>query len=218
MLNSVKKLLGDSQKRKIKNYEQLVNDINQLESVMETLSDDELRQKTVTFQHMLQNGKTVDDIKIEAFAVVREAAKRVLGLRHYDVQLIGGLVLLEGNIAEMPTGEGKTLVSSLPTYVRALEKKGVHVITVNDYLAKRDKELIGRVHEFLGLTVGLNMAQMESIDKKRAYEADITYGIGTEFGFDYLRDNMASSRCNSSSSILRIYTDKMNIRFIFICL
>ncbi|MEQ3592786.1 accessory Sec system translocase SecA2 [Bacillus albus] len=194
MLNSVKKLLGDSQKRKIKNYEQLVNDINQLESVMETLSDDELRQKTFTFQHMLQNGKTVDDIKIEAFAVVREAAKRVLGLRHYDVQLIGGLVLLEGNIAEMPTGEGKTLVSSLPTYVRALEKKGVHVITVNDYLAKRDKELIGRVHEFLGLTVGLNMAQMESMDKKRAYEADITYGIGTEFGFDYLRDNMASSK------------------------
>ncbi|PFM03108.1 accessory Sec system translocase SecA2 [Bacillus cereus] len=194
MLNSVKKLLGDSQKRKIKNYEQLVNDINQLESVMETLSDDELRQKTGTFRNMLQNGKTVDDIKVEAFAVVREAAKRVLGLRHYDVQLIGGLVLLEGNIAEMPTGEGKTLVSSLPTYVRALEKKGVHVITVNDYLAKRDKELIGQVHEFLGLTVGLNMAQMESIDKKRAYEADITYGIGTEFGFDYLRDNMASSK------------------------
>ncbi|MBM6649194.1 accessory Sec system translocase SecA2 [Bacillus sp. RIT 809] len=196
MLNSVKKLLGDSQKRKIKNYEQIVNDINQLESVMETLSDDELRQKTVTFQTMLQNGKTVDDIKIEAFAVVREAAKRVIGLRHYDVQLIGGLVLLEGNIAEMPTGEGKTLVSSLPTYVRALEKKGVHVITVNDYLAKRDKELIGQVHEFLGLTVGLNLAQMQSSDKKHAYEADITYGIGTEFGFDYLRDNMASSQAH----------------------
>ncbi|MBJ7985760.1 accessory Sec system translocase SecA2 [Bacillus cereus] len=196
MLNSVKKLLGDSQKRKIKNYEQIVNDINQLESVMETLSDDELRQKTVTFQTMLQNGKTVDDIKIEAFAVVREAARRVLGLRHYDVQLIGGLVLLEGNIAEMPTGEGKTLVSSLPTYVRALEKKGVHVITVNDYLAKRDKELIGQVHEFLGLTVGLNLAQMQSSDKKHAYEADITYGIGTEFGFDYLRDNMASSQAH----------------------
>ncbi|GAB6459725.1 accessory Sec system translocase SecA2 [Bacillus luti] len=194
MLDSVKKLLGDSQKRKIKNYEQIVNDINQLESVMETLSDDELRQKTIVFQNMLQNGKTVDDIKVEAFAVVREAAKRVLGLRHYDVQLIGGLVLLEGNIAEMPTGEGKTLVSSLPTYVRALEKKGVHVITVNDYLAKRDKELIGQVHEFLGLTVGLNTGQMESTDKKLAYEADITYGIGTEFGFDYLRDNMAASQ------------------------
>ena len=109
---------------------------------------------------MLRDGKTVDDIKVEAFAVVREAAKRVLGLRHYDVQLIGGLVLLEGNIAEMPTGEGKTLVSSLPTYVRALEGKGVHVITVNDYLAKRDKELIGQVHEFLGLKVGLNIPQM----------------------------------------------------------
>ena len=110
---------------------------------------------------MLRDGKTVDDIKVEAFAVVREAAKRVLGLRHYDVQLIGGLVLLEGNIAEMPTGEGKTLVSSLPTYVRALEGKGVHVITVNDYLAKRDKELIGQVHEFLGLKVGLNIPQID---------------------------------------------------------
>lgn len=143
---------------------------------------------------MLRDGKTVDDIKVEAFAVVREAAKRVLGLRHYDVQLIGGLVLLEGNIAEMPTGEGKTLVSSLPTYVRALEGKGVHVITVNDYLAKRDKELIGQVHEFLGLKVGLNIPQIDPFEKKLAYEADITYGIGTEFGFDYLRDNMAASK------------------------
>ncbi|AWC27708.1 accessory Sec system translocase SecA2 [Bacillus cytotoxicus] len=193
MLNSVKKLLGDSQKRKLKKYEQLVNKINQLEPDMERLSDEELRQKTTIFQSMLQNGKTIDDIKVEAFAVVREAAKRVLGLRHYDVQLIGGLVLLEGNIAEMPTGEGKTLVSSLPTYVRALEGKGVHVITVNDYLAKRDKELIGQVHEFLGLQVGLNIPQIDPSEKKLAYQADITYGIGTEFGFDYLRDNMAPS-------------------------
>ncbi|EOV9528815.1 accessory Sec system translocase SecA2 [Bacillus cytotoxicus] len=193
MLNSVKKLLGDSQKRKLKKYEQLVNKINQLEPDMERLSDEELRQKTTIFQNMLQNGKTIDDIKVEAFAVVREAAKRVLGLRHYDVQLIGGLVLLEGNIAEMPTGEGKTLVSSLPTYVRALEGKGVHVITVNDYLAKRDKELIGQVHEFLGLQVGLNIPQIDPSEKKLAYQADITYGIGTEFGFDYLRDNMAPS-------------------------
>ncbi|MFZ3195003.1 MAG: accessory Sec system translocase SecA2, partial [Bacillus mycoides] len=146
------------------------------------------------FKSMLTDGKTVDDIKVEAFAVVREAAKRVLGLRHYDVQLIGGLVLLEGNIAEMPTGEGKTLVSSLPTYVRALEGKGVHVITVNDYLAKRDKELIGQVHEFLGLQVGLNIPQIDPSEKKLAYKADITYGIGTEFGFDYLRDNMAASQ------------------------
>ncbi|WP_377866706.1 accessory Sec system translocase SecA2 [Bacillus sp. R86525] len=194
MLNSVKKLLGDSQKRKLKKYEQLVQEINNLEKQMSSLSDEELRHKTVTFKSMLTDGKTVDDIKVEAFAVVREAAKRVLGLRHYDVQLIGGLVLLEGNIAEMPTGEGKTLVSSLPTYVRALEGKGVHVITVNDYLAKRDKELIGQVHEFLGLQVGLNIPQIDPSEKKLAYEADITYGIGTEFGFDYLRDNMAASQ------------------------
>ncbi len=194
MLNSVKKLLGDSQKRKLKKYEQLVQDINNLEEKLSDLSDEELRNKTIIFKNMLHNGKTVDDIKVEAFAVVREAAKRVLGLRHYDVQLIGGLVLLEGNIAEMPTGEGKTLVSSLPTYVRALEGKGVHVITVNDYLAKRDKELIGQVHEFLGLKVGLNIPQIDPAEKKLAYEADITYGIGTEFGFDYLRDNMATSK------------------------
>ncbi|WP_306007532.1 accessory Sec system translocase SecA2 [Bacillus sp. MMSF_3353] len=194
MLNSVKKLLGDSQKRKLKKYEQLVQDINNLEAKLSALSDEELRHNTIIFKNMLHDGKTVDDIKVEAFAVVREAAKRVLGLRHYDVQLIGGLVLLEGNIAEMPTGEGKTLVSSLPTYVRALEGKGVHVITVNDYLAKRDKELIGQVHEFLGLTVGLNIPQIDPTEKKLAYEADITYGIGTEFGFDYLRDNMASSK------------------------
>ncbi|MDA1679809.1 accessory Sec system translocase SecA2 [Bacillus cereus group sp. TH152-1LC] len=194
MLNSVKKLLGDSQKRKLKKYEQLVQEINNLEEKISDLSDESLRHKTITFQNMLNDGKTVDDIKVEAFAVVREAAKRVLGLRHYDVQLIGGLVLLEGNIAEMPTGEGKTLVSSLPTYVRALEGKGVHVITVNDYLAKRDKELIGQVHEFLGLKVGLNIPQIDPSEKKLAYEADITYGIGTEFGFDYLRDNMASSK------------------------
>ncbi|EJQ74020.1 protein translocase subunit secA 2 [Bacillus cereus HuA2-4] len=194
MLNSVKKLLGDSQKRKLKKYEQLVQDINDLEKQMADLPDEELRHKTVTFKSMLTDGKTVDDIKVEAFAVVREAAKRVLGLSHYDVQLIGGLVLLEGNIAEMPTGEGKTLVSSLPTYVRALEGKGVHVITVNDYLAKRDKELIGQVHEFLGLQVGLNIPQIDPSEKKLAYKADITYGIGTEFGFDYLRDNMAASQ------------------------
>lgn len=202
MLKSVKKLLGDSQHRKIKKYEQLVDEINKLEKQIESLSDEELRQKTTAFKDMLKSGKTVDDIKVEAFAVVREAAKRVLGLRHYDVQLMAGLVLLEGNIAEMPTGEGKTLVSSLPTYVRALEGKGVHVITVNDYLAKRDKELIGQVHEFLGLQVGLNIPKIEPDEKKRAYEADITYGIGTEFGFDYLRDNMETS---SSNQVQRPY-------------
>ncbi|WP_369900911.1 accessory Sec system translocase SecA2 [Bacillus manliponensis] len=202
MLKSFRKILGDPQKRKLKKYEQLVIQINELEPTMEALSDEQLRQKTTMFQEMLQNGKTVHDIKVEAFAVVREAAKRVLGLRHYDVQLIGGLVLLEGNIAEMPTGEGKTLVSSLPTYVRALEGKGVHVITVNDYLAKRDKELIGQVHEFLGLTVGLNVPMISPEEKKHAYEAHITYGIGTEFGFDYLRDNMEASK---SAKVQRPY-------------
>jgi preprotein translocase subunit SecA len=193
MLKSFKQILGDKQTRKLKKYEQLVNDINRLEPQLETLTDEELRQKTTHFKEMVKQGKTIDDIKVEAFAVVREAAKRVLGLRHYDVQLIGGLVLLEGSIAEMPTGEGKTLVASLPTYVRALEGKGVHVITVNDYLATRDKGLIGQVHEFLGLTVGLNVPMMEEDEKQSAYAADITYGIGTEFGFDYLRDNMVSS-------------------------
>ncbi|NEU30274.1 accessory Sec system translocase SecA2 [bacterium LRH843] len=190
MLRSIKKLIGDEQQRKIKKYEKVVAIINSLEAEIEKLSDDELRQKTITFKEQLQNGATIDSIKAEAFAVVREAAKRVLGLRHYDVQMIGGLVLNDGSIAEMPTGEGKTLVASLPSYLRALEGKGVHVITVNEYLAKRDRELIGQVHEFLGLTVGLNVPMMQPAEKVEAYNADITYGVGNEFGFDYLRDNM----------------------------
>jgi len=139
------------------------------------------------------NETTIDQIKIHAFAVVREASKRALGMRHYDVQLIGGLALLDGNISEMPTGEGKTLVSSLPSYTRALEGKGVHVITVNEYLAKRDAEQIGKIHTFLGLSVGLNVPDLPLEEKQSAYNADITYGIGTEFGFDYLRDHMAST-------------------------
>jgi preprotein translocase subunit SecA len=190
MLSLLKKTFGDSNDRRLKKYKQLVEKINALEPRLEHLSDDELKQRTVHFKNELANGKTVEDIKVEAFAVVREASKRVLGLRHYDVQLIGGLVLSEGNIAEMPTGEGKTLVASLPSYLRALEGKGVHVITVNDYLAVRDRNQIGKIHEFLGLTVGLNIAMMQPEEKKEAYTADITYGIGTEFGFDYLRDNM----------------------------
>ena len=139
-------------------------------------------------------GKTLMDIQTDAFAVVREAAKRVLGLRHYDVQLIGGFVLHEGSIAQMNTGEGKTLVSTLPVYLHALEGKGVHIITANEYLASRDKETMGKVHEFLGMTVGLNVSQMDSHSKKSAYAADITYGTGTEFGFDYLRDNMVARK------------------------
>lgn len=177
--------------RELKRYYKTVEQINSLEATYSPMSDEELRNMTFTFKERLENGTQLVDIIPDAFAVVREASKRVLNMRHFDVQLIGGLVLTEGNIAEMPTGEGKTLVASLPSYVRALEGKGVHVITVNDYLAKRDFDLIGQIHRFLGLTVGLNVPMMEPADKKEAYNADITYGVGTEFGFDYLRDNMA---------------------------
>lgn len=194
MLTFLKNTLGNTNEKRLKRYYKIVDQINQLEDTLSKYSDDQLKQQTVKFKEMLQSGKTVDDIKVEAFATVREASKRVLGMRHYDVQLIGGLVLTEANIAEMATGEGKTLVASLPSYLRALEGKGVHVITVNDYLAKRDKENIGRLHEFLGLTVGLNISMMEPADKQKAYQADITYGVGTEFGFDFLRDNMVRSQ------------------------
>lgn len=179
--------------RQLKKYYKIVDEINQLETIYAEKSDDELKAMTLHFKERLESGEPITTIIPDAFAVVREASKRVLNMRHFDVQLIGGLVLTEGNIAEMPTGEGKTLVASLPSYVRALEGKGVHVITVNDYLAKRDYDLIGQLHRFLGLTVGLNVPMMEPSEKKEAYRADITYGVGTEFGFDYLRDNMAHS-------------------------
>ena len=189
MLTSVKKLFDDSSKD-LKRMNKLVDTVNSLEKKYEAYSDDELRGMKDRFKEMLAAGKTLIDIQTDAFAVVREAAKRVLGLRHYDVQLIGGFVLHEGSIAQMNTGEGKTLVSTLPVYLHALEGKGVHIITANEYLASRDKETMGQVHEFLGLTVGLNVSEMDSHSKKEAYAADITYGTGTEFGFDYLRDNM----------------------------
>lgn len=177
--------------RELKRYYKTVEQINKLEATYSPMSDEELQNMTFKFKERLEKGEELVAIIPDAFAVVREASKRVLNMRHFDVQLIGGLVLTEGNIAEMPTGEGKTLVASLPSYVRALEGKGVHVITVNDYLAKRDFDLIGQIHRFLGLTVGLNVPMMEPDAKKEAYNADITYGVGTEFGFDYLRDNMA---------------------------
>ncbi|MHC8517639.1 accessory Sec system translocase SecA2 [Sporosarcina sp. ITBMC105] len=176
--------------RQLRKYRKVVEHINSLEAKYETLSDEELAHMTEVFKTQIHDGDTIQTILPEAFAVVREASKRVLGMRHFDVQLIGGMVLSEGNIAEMPTGEGKTLVASLPSYLRALEGKGVHVITVNDYLAKRDYEQIGQIHRFLGLTVGLNVPMMQGREKQDAYMADITYGVGTEFGFDYLRDNM----------------------------
>jgi preprotein translocase subunit SecA len=190
MISYFKKMVGLDSAKRLKKYYQIVEQINALEPEFIALSDDELRAKTKIFKEQLASGKTIFDIQVEAFATVREAAKRVLNMRPFDVQLIGGLVMAEGNIAEMPTGEGKTLVASLPSYLRALEGRGVHVITVNEYLAQRDRELIGQIHEFLGLTVGLNLPLLGTEEKQQAYLADITYGIGTEFGFDHLRDNM----------------------------
>ena len=176
--------------KEVKRVKPLVSKINALEEEMEKLSDSELRGKTEYFKKQLADGKTLDDILPEAYAVVREASKRVLGMRHFDVQLIGGIVLHQGRIAEMKTGEGKTLVATLPVYLNALEGKGVHVITVNDYLAKRDSEWMGKLYKFLGLSVGLVIAGMEPKAKQEAYNADVTYGTNNEFGFDYLRDNM----------------------------
>ena len=176
--------------KEVKRVQPIVNKINSLEPEMEKLSDAELRAKTDYFKDQLANGKTLDDILPEAFAVVREASKRVLEMRHFDVQLIGGIILHQGRIAEMKTGEGKTLVATLPVYLNALTGKGVHVITVNDYLAKRDSEWMGKLYKFLGLSVGLNISRMNQQDKQKAYACDITYGTNNEYGFDYLRDNM----------------------------
>ena len=176
--------------KEVKRVRPLVDKINNLEPEMQKLSDQELRGKTDEFKERLKKGETLNDLLPEAFAVVREASKRVLGMRHFDVQLIGGIILHQGRIAEMKTGEGKTLVATLPVYLNALEGKGVHVITVNDYLAKRDSEWMGKVYKFLGLTVGLAIAGMNPKEKQKAYAADVTYGTNNEFGFDYLRDNM----------------------------
>ena len=186
----LKKIFGSRNDRLIKQYSAVVRQINALEPGVSALSDEELRGKTAEFKARLANGETLDALLPEAFAVVREAGKRVLGMRHFDVQLIGGMVLHDGKIAEMRTGEGKTLVATLPCYLNALKGNGVHVITVNDYLANRDAEWMGRLHRFLGLTVGVNLSQMPHDDKQAAYASDITYGTNNEFGFDYLRDNM----------------------------
>lgn len=188
----LKKIFGTRNDREVKRIKKLVAMINSLEPEIEKLSDDELKGKTYEFRQRLEKGETLDDILVEAFAVVREASKRVHGMRHYDVQLIGGIVLHEGKITEMKTGEGKTLVATAPVYLNALSGKGVHVITVNDYLAQRDRELMGRVYDFLGLTSGVIVNGMENAARKAAYEADITYGTNSEFGFDYLRDNMVN--------------------------
>jgi preprotein translocase subunit SecA len=186
----LKKIFGTRNDRLLKQYYKVVTKINALEPSLQALSDEALSHKTQEFRDRLSQGETLDQILPEAFAVMREASKRVLGMRHFDVQLIGGMVLHEGKISEMRTGEGKTLVSTLPAYLNALSGKGVHVVTVNDYLAKRDAEWMGRVHRFLGLSVGINLSQMSHQEKQEAYGSDITYGTNNEFGFDYLRDNM----------------------------
>ena len=184
------KIMGTHSQRELKRIYPLVDKIEALGPEMEKLSDDELRNKTTAFKERLEQGETLDDLLVEAFAVVREAAYRVLGMRHYRVQLIGGIILHQGRISEMKTGEGKTLVSTLPAYLNALDGKGVHIVTVNDYLAKRDAEWMGKVHEFLGLTVGVVLNSMTPEERKAAYACDITYATNNELGFDYLRDNM----------------------------
>ena len=190
MLKLIEKILGNYSDRELKRIRPIVEEIENLEEKTQAMSDDELKAMTPQFKKRLSEGETLDDILPEAFAVVREASKRVLGMRHFKVQLIGGIVLHQGRIAEMKTGEGKTLVATLPVYLNALEGKGVHVVTVNDYLAKRDSEWMGKVYNFLGLEVGLIVHGLDNAERRKAYACDITYGTNNEFGFDYLRDNM----------------------------
>src|SRR5438445_1172998 len=188
--NILTKIFGSRNERLLKQYGQVVRQINVLEPAISALTDDELRGKTGTLRERVANGEELDSVLPEAFAIVREAGKRTLQMRHFDVQLIGGMALHYGKIAEMRTGEGKTLVATLPVYLNALAGRGVHLVTVNDYLAQRDADWMGRIYRFLGLTVGVNLSQMNHADKQAAYAADVTYGTNNEFGFDYLRDNM----------------------------
>ncbi|HPD90588.1 MAG TPA: DEAD/DEAH box helicase, partial [Bacillota bacterium] len=190
MMGFLEKIFGDLNAKEVKKLEQLADKIEALEVATQALSDTQLTEKTEAFKQRLEEGETLDDLLPEAFAVCREAAWRVLKLKHFRVQLIGGIVLHQGRIAEMKTGEGKTLVATLAAYLNALEGKGVHVVTVNDYLAKRDREWMGKIYEFLGLTVGCVIHGITAEERNAAYEADITYGTNNEFGFDYLRDNM----------------------------
>ncbi|MGF9642937.1 preprotein translocase subunit SecA [Paenibacillus sp. FSL L8-0502] len=206
MLGIVKKIFGDTNERDVKRLMKTVELINKIEPDFEKLSDEELQAKTAEFKARVEQGTTAEEILPEAFATVREASKRVLGKRHYDVQMLGGIALHEGKIAEMKTGEGKTLVGTLPVYLNALLGKGVHVVTVNDYLAQRDSGEMGQIYNFLGMTVGLNLANMDHAAKQAAYACDITYGTNNEFGFDYLRDNMV------------LYKEQMVQRPLFFCI
>ena len=184
------KIFGSRNDRLIKQYRRKVDAINKLEPAMQALTDEQLKAKTQEFRDRIAKGAKTDDLLEEAFAVMREASRRVLGMRHFDEQLIGGMVLNDGKIAEMRTGEGKTLTATLAVYLNALAGKGVHVVTVNDYLASRDADWMGRVYNWLGLSVGKILSQQDNESKKAAYQADITYGTNNEFGFDYLRDNI----------------------------
>src|SRR6187431_2552400 len=184
------KVVGTQNDRELKRLRPIVAEVNAFEPAIKALSDEQLRGKTAEFRARIAQGETLDDLLVEAFAVVREAGKRVLNMRHYDVQLVGGMVLHQGKIAEMKTGEGKTLVATLPAYLNALAGQGVHVVTVNDYLARRDSEWMGRIYRFLGMSVGVIQHDLNDQERQAAYGCDITYGTNNEFGFDYLRDNM----------------------------
>src|SRR5271170_4748355 len=184
------KIFGTKHEREIKKIRPMVAAINDLEPQMMALSDAELGAKTVDFKQRVANGASLDDILIESFAVCREGGRRILNMRHFDVQLIGGIVLHRGKIAEMKTGEGKTLVATLPSYLNGIGGQGVHIVTVNDYLARRDSEWMGRLHKFLGLSVGVIVHDLDDVERRASYASDITYGTNNEFGFDYLRDNM----------------------------
>ena len=190
MFKFIKALFGSQNERYLKDARERVSKINDLESRYEPMSDDELRSMTGKFRQRLDNGETLEELLNEVFAVVREAAKRTVGMRHFDVQLIGGMVMHEGLIAEMKTGEGKTLSATLPLYLNALEGEGAHLVTVNDYLAQRDARWMGKLYKFMGMSVGTIVSGMATADRKEAYACDITYGTNNEFGFDYLRDNM----------------------------
>ena len=184
------KKLFDDEYKELEKFKKIADKILALDDDISKLSDDELKNKTIYFKERLQNGDTLEDIKIEAFAVAREAANRVIGEKPYYVQILGGLAIHEGNIAEMKTGEGKTLTSTMPAYLNALDGKGVHIVTVNEYLAGRDADWMGEIYRFLGLTVGVNYRDLSSKEKREVYNCDITYTTNNEIGFDYLRDNM----------------------------
>ena len=190
VLGLIKTLVGSSNDRLLKQYRKVVSKVNALEANLQALDDSALQAKTAELKQRIAAGEALDDLAAEAFAVVREASVRVMKMRHFDVQIMGALALHQGKIAEMGTGEGKTLTATLAVYLNALSGKGVHVVTVNDYLAERDAEWMSKLYTFLGLTVGINLSQMNHEAKQKAYAADITYGTNNEFGFDYLRDNM----------------------------